>query len=96
MDGLVRVEKALNRYSSFRFFATQVSRPVVPSLVLSSDWKPFYAKNLSPTLSVRLNSGQNIAVLGLREKFAQSRFETYTKLVSNFVDPDCGCEEGSS
>lgn len=92
LDGLIRVEKALNRYSSFRSFAKKVSRPVVGSPVLDSDWKPFYAKNMSPTLSVRLNPGQTAEILGLREKFAQSRFDTYSKLVSNFYDADCGCE----
>lgn len=91
-NGLVRLEMAFNRYASFREFATKASAPIRVSPVSDKDWKPFYAKSMIPTLSVRMHSGQTDDVLALREKFAYSRFSIYSKLVSNFSEPDCGCE----
>jgi hypothetical protein len=92
VDGSLRVKAALDRYSSFRTFAKRVSTPEVRSPVLAKDWKPFYLKSLTPTTSVWFNGGSADEVLGLREKFSESKFALYSKLVSNFYDPDCGCE----
>jgi hypothetical protein len=91
-DDSMRVEAALSRYLSFRSFAKKVSKPETSSLILGKDWKPFYLKNLNPTASVRLGSGENVDVLNLKNQFAESRFSVYRKLVSNFYDSDCGCE----
>lgn len=90
-NGLNRLEAAFNRYVSFREFAKKVSTPSHGSVVLSNEWKPFYAKSMIPTASVRMNPGYTVDVLDLRQKFAQSRFSVYSKLVSNFSGSDCGC-----
>jgi hypothetical protein len=92
VNGLVRLEAALNRYSSFRTFAKKVSSPHLNRLVLPKDWKPFYLKSATVSSAVRLHDGQTLEVLDLKEKFANSRFYIYSKLISNFYDSDCGCE----
>jgi hypothetical protein len=91
-DGSERVQVALNRYSSFRESSKKVSKPHLNPVVLDRDWQPFYLKGLSHTSSVRMHSGETAEVLDLKNRFANSRFAIYSKLVSNFYDPDCGCE----
>jgi hypothetical protein len=91
-DGLVRLEAALNRSLSFRNFAKKVSKPELAPLVIAQGWKPFYLKGSTAVTSVRFSNEQNVDFLDLRQKFADSRFDVYRQLVSNFYDPDCGCE----